>query len=180
MIREIVTVPAEILTRKTNSVREEDMYKVRELGRDLLETMIHYSGMGIAAPQIGINMAVCVIGNVWPILLINPVIVSKGERGIKSEESCLSIPNKMVMVLRYNWIEIMFKDEYGSINKLKLSGLKSIIAQHEIDHLNGVLITDYEKISDKYISPDDGTIISNEEIAAKLVQKIDEELVKDD
>ena len=115
------------------------------LAQNMIHTMRSVKGVGIAAPQVGINynMAVAVISKV-PVVLINPVILSKAEETIAINEGCLSCPGRDVRILRPAWIEV----RYNSINGkefIRLFGqMDAIIVSHELDHLAGKLITDYE------------------------------------
>ena len=101
-------------------------------------------GIGIAGNQIGLSNKICSIklnnGN-WA-TLINPIIKEYNGEIIEHEEGCLSIPNKLFTVKRNTKIKIEYNDLNYKIKNLNLKGLEAIIAQHEIDHLNGVLISD--------------------------------------
>ena len=120
--------------------------EVVQLIRDMLETMICENGIGLAAPQVGINLRVIVIklndGQFQP--MINPVITWYSEKRVSFEEGCLSIPGHYTEIFRPGKINVKFMDINGKYRKWKLNGLESRVVQHEIDHLNGVLMTDYE------------------------------------
>tara|TARA_Y100001968_G_C19182746_1_gene631269 strand:+ start:419 stop:829 length:411 start_codon:yes stop_codon:yes gene_type:complete len=105
-------------------------------------------GIGLAAPQVGINQQLLVIDldienpTTPPLVLINPEITSASAGIDNYEEGCLSIPGVYLNVLRPTTVEISFRDEMGRPKKMKADGLMARCIQHEIDHLNGVLFVD--------------------------------------
>ena len=142
-IRSIRQEGDEILKKKSKEITEVDD-RIRELLDDMVETMHKYDGVGLAAVQVGILKRAIVIdiGDEKGIIkLINPVIIkTKGKQRV--EEGCLSFPNKFVKVERPNEVVVEGLDEYGE--KITIKG-KELLAQallHEIDHLNGVVLTD--------------------------------------
>ena len=123
---------------------------VRDLVRDMKETMLSLNGIGLAAPQVGVNLRVIVIqlmsaGKlVGPVQeMINPVITNHSEELIEYEEGCLSIPGEYIKLERPRSIDVKFQDLRGKYKRWHLKGLEARIVQHEIDHLDGVLMTDY-------------------------------------
>jgi peptide deformylase len=140
---------ADVLRKKARPVREFDDNLV-ELIQNMFETMRSANGIGLAANQVGILERVIVIDisdveegkGTKPVVLINPEVISKtGECSM--EEGCLSIPGVRDTVIRAEKITVRFKD--GSFNDVTLeaTGLLGRVILHEIDHLNGVLFTDY-------------------------------------
>jgi peptide deformylase len=121
---------------------------VRQVAQQMLQTMYSAIGIGLAAPQVGINKQLIVIDcdpdnpNTPPLILINPEILSYGKEFETSEEGCLSIPKVYLDVTRPSEIEVSFKDEHGKAKTIKASGLLSRVIQHEMDHLNGVMFVD--------------------------------------
>lgn len=121
---------------------------VRKLAKEMLQTMYSSSGVGLAAPQVGIHKQLIVIDcepdnpNNPPLILINPQITKYGNDLCKFEEGCLSIPGVYIEVTRPEIIEVSFKDEQGRPRKLQTSGFLARVIQHEMDHLNGVLFVD--------------------------------------
>jgi peptide deformylase len=121
---------------------------VRQLAKEMLQTMYSSNGIGLAAPQVGIHKQLIVIDcepenpASSPLVLINPQIVSYGGELCDFEEGCLSIPGVYIDVTRPETIEVSFKDEQGRPRKLKASGLLARVIQHEMDHLEGVLFVD--------------------------------------
>ncbi len=122
--------------------------EVREIARQMLQTMYSEDGIGLAAPQVGIHKQIIVIDTepekpeVPPMVLINPVIKKFGTQTCAGQEGCLSIPGVYLDVERPDAIEVSFKDETGRLRTLSTDGLLSRVIQHEIDHLNGVLFVD--------------------------------------
>lgn len=124
--------------------RPEARDALLSLSQDMIHTMRAVRGLGLAAPQVGrnIKMTVALIDKV-PVVMVNPVILSKATETIAIKEGCLSCPGKEVRILRPAWIEV----KYNSINGkefIRLFGqMDAIIVSHELDHLDGKLITDY-------------------------------------
>lgn len=121
---------------------------IRELIRQMLQTMYSADGIGLAAPQVAVNKQLIVIdcepdnAANQPLVLINPKIIGRSRELCDAQEGCLSIPGVYLDVTRPQLIEIAFKDELGRPQKLKATGLLSRAIQHEMDHLNGVLFVD--------------------------------------
>ena len=117
-------------------------------------TMNEAGGVGIAAPQVGILKNIFLFIRIdkpdYPIqVAINPIIVNHPTETVCFEgDGCLSIPNISANSIRFPWIEVEYWDEKGNFHKEKLIGYSreedftSIIFQHELDHLNGILFTD--------------------------------------
>lgn len=99
------------------------------------------AGIGLAAPQIGISKRIIIlIHNKVATVLINPIIKPKNLGVTTSREGCLSYPGKIVKKKRHKMIVITGLHSSGTIIKLKLRGLDAFVAQHEVDHLNGITI----------------------------------------
>ncbi|MEM8722621.1 MAG: peptide deformylase [Cyanobacteria bacterium P01_G01_bin.39] len=122
--------------------------KIRILVKQMLQTMYSADGIGLAAPQVGINKQLIVIDIALdqpdkpPLVLINPKIVKSSNTLCNSEEGCLSIPGVYLEVTRPEEIEVSYRNELGKPCKLKATGLLSRAIQHEMDHLNGVMFVD--------------------------------------
>ena len=143
-IRNIRKEDDEILKKKSKEVDVIDD-RTRELIEDMIDTMHKYDGVGLAAVQVGILKRILVIDlydEKTPIIrLINPVIIkTKGTQEV--EEGCLSFPNKYVRVVRPNEVTVEGLNEKGEKVVIKGKGLLAQALSHEIDHLNGVVLTD--------------------------------------
>lgn len=147
MIRTILTYPNPELKKKSAAVTIIND-AVRELARDMAETMYDAPGVGLAAPQIGIHQRVIVIdvsGRDEPgdlIIAINPVIVhTEGEA--YEEEGCLSVPKYAANVRRHARVVVKALDLEGNEQTWRAEDLLAIAFQHEIDHLDGILFVDH-------------------------------------
>jgi peptide deformylase len=139
----IRTIPDPVLRQKGRRVKNIDG-SIHRLVDDMLESMRTASGVGLAAPQVGVAMRVVVIQlpEQEEIVLINPQIVRKtGE--IVGIEGCLSIPGYFADVSRAAKVTVKALDRDGKETRLKGEDLLARAMQHEIDHLNGVLYIDY-------------------------------------
>lgn len=122
--------------------------EIRQLVREMLQTMYSADGIGLAAPQVAVQKQLIVIdcepdnpAN-QPLVLINPTIKRSGNDLCVAQEGCLSIPGVYLDVKRPEVIEVAYKDEYGRPRTLTATGLLSRAIQHEMDHLTGVLFVD--------------------------------------
>ena len=142
-IRSIRTEEDEILRKKSKEVDVIDD-KIKELIKDMVETMHKYDGVGLAAVQVGILKQIIVIDlyDEKPVIkIINPKIIkTKGEQEV--DEGCLSFPNKYVKVKRPEEVVVEGLDENGKKIKITGTGLLAQAISHEVDHLNGIVLTD--------------------------------------
>lgn len=120
--------------------------KFQKLVDDMVTTMEKAGGVGLAAPQVNQSIRMFVMKS-WPgvplTIVINPKIEYLEAHGKKdSTEGCLSIPGKSLRVKRFKKLHISYFDRHGEYISKELSGFGAIIAQHEYDHLNGILIVD--------------------------------------
>ena len=121
---------------------------IRQLVKDMLQTMYSADGIGLAAPQVGVNKQLIVIDcepdkpENPPLVLINPKITRSSSQTCNGDEGCLSIPGVYLEVNRPEAVEVSFKDEQGKPRKIQASGLLARVIQHEMDHLNGVMFVD--------------------------------------
>lgn len=105
--------------------------------------MMVYGGVGIAAPQIGENFRVIIVQSAsTQEVMINPEIITLSEEIITFSEGCLSIPGAFEDVNRAKECSVRYTSETGEEKMLHATGIDSVIVQHEIDHLNGVLFMD--------------------------------------
>jgi len=141
--RVVTGADQEVLCTKAKKVTAfgKDLQK---LIADLMDTVAHEEGVGLAAPQIGIPLAVCVarIARTF-VTLVNPEIIWNSGDSETAEEGCLSLPRVWLYVPRHTEIIVRFLDEKGKEQERKLSGWDARVVQHEVDHLNGKLIVDY-------------------------------------
>lgn len=142
---------SEVLRKSSSIVKKFDK-KLEKLVNKMLKTMYSEKGVGLAAPQIGINERVIVIDVDWdpedfeetqnPRVLINPVIVFS-EGTMESSEGCLSFPGVFFCVNRFKKIVYKFQDLNGKEHRAEAQDdLLCRCIQHEIDHLNGRLFID--------------------------------------
>jgi len=121
---------------------------IRQLAKEMLQTMYSAQGIGLAAPQVGVNKQLLVVDcepdnpDVAPLIMINPQVIRMGKELCLVEEGCLSIPNVFLDVVRPKVIEVSYKDEHGRPQKRQFGDLPSRVIQHEMDHLNGVMFVD--------------------------------------
>jgi len=102
-------------------------------------------GVGLAAPQVGVSQRLLVyrVGHDAPLVaLVNPELEWSSEGGEEAEEGCLSIPGIGVDVERPVYVRVVALDEFGDRRTVEASGLEARVIQHEMDHLDGVLILD--------------------------------------
>ena len=147
-IKEIITVPDEILKKKSDPIEKIGINE-KKLIVDLFETMYNSNGIGLAAVQIGILKRILVVDvsnkdeKKNPIALINPIIKDLSDKTSIYEEGCLSIPETFIEIERPKICEVEYIDEKGEKKNLKCDGLLSTCVQHEINHLDGKLIIDH-------------------------------------
>ncbi len=125
---------------------------VRALAHDMLDTMYHAPGIGLAAPQVGVNTRLIVMdcakredegATPQPIAMINPEITWSSEEVREHEEGCLSIPEVYAPVTRPEAVTVRWTDLGGQACEARMDGIWATCVQHEIDHLNGKLFIDY-------------------------------------
>lgn len=116
---------------------------IKKVGQDMLAIMHENSGVGLAAPQVGLDRRVIVIshGRIKDQIIVNPVITkTKPEMTISAREGCLSFPGKRVDKKRHKRVTVEGFDENWQPVKIHGRDLLAFIIQHEIDHLNGINI----------------------------------------
>ncbi len=134
--------PDPILRKKTKKIAEITP-EIKRLILDMAKTMKQAQGIGLAAPQVGSNLNLCLINTEkGPLALINPQITWKSIRKEVEEEGCLSVPGTFGLVKRHKIIYIKALTQDGKSIKFRAEGLFARVIQHEIDHLNGILIID--------------------------------------
>jgi peptide deformylase len=145
-LRKIYTYGEPILRRKCTAVRAITP-EIRALIADMFATMYAAPGVGLAAPQVGMPVRICVIdtregGKNTPLTLINPRIVAKSAP-VEEEEGCLSFPGLAAKVTRPGVVQVEAVDDNGLPVTVEGHGLLARALQHEIDHLDGKMYIDY-------------------------------------
>ncbi len=164
----VLKFPDQKLRQKSKPIKEVTDSMV-ELAKEMFTTMYAEDGLGLAAPQVGESIRLVVVdvprkekksgGGVFlassdeddeddtiikipdPVALINPEVI-EGAGTTQYEEGCLSCPDLLVWVDRYAKVKVSYLDLHGRPCELTAEGLKAVCIQHEIDHLNGVLLVD--------------------------------------
>lgn len=123
---------------------EEVGPREKKILRQMAKTMYKAEGIGLAAPQVGIDLQLIVVdgGDNNPIKLVNPLIVLKEGKSVL-EEGCLSFPEVTLKVKRSKRVMVEGWNEDGEIIKIEGEDLLAHVIQHEIDHLFGILIIDH-------------------------------------
>ena len=142
MILDLVYYPDPLLRKRCAPIEEIDE-EVCNLAKDMIETMYHHRGVGLAAPQVGVLKRICVIDiseeKNSPLVLINPEITER-KGSVLSHEGCLSFPGIYGNVERAESVSVTYTDLEGNTQRIeKESSFLSIVLQHEIDHLDGIL-----------------------------------------
>lgn len=135
----IHTWPEKILLKKCKKVSAVDD-KIHKLFDEMRLLMIEGKGIGLAANQVGLDLSMAIIEFEDRIFkIVNPVILKKQGK-IKFLEGCLSLPGLEIEITRAKKIWVSYINEKGEPVELELSGVPAVVFQHEIDHLNGILI----------------------------------------
>lgn len=142
---EIVKHPSELLRQRCRDIPSQE-YAV-SLGCQMIATMKANAGQGLAAPQVGrcLNMFVMYIHG-KPEICVEPQIVDTvGSMKVAAKEECLSMPGVQVSVERDSMIRVEYYNHAGKLINTRLRGVEARCFQHELDHLKGILIIDYQK-----------------------------------
>lgn len=131
-----------ILREKALPVKEITP-EILNLVKDMAETMYTDSGVGLAAPQVGVSKRIILVDEEEDglIVLINPVII-KSEGEVVAEEGCLSVPDIYSQVKRSSKVTVKALNENGDPIEITKEGLTARALQHEIDHIDGILFID--------------------------------------
>ncbi len=143
-LRNVRKTGDEILRKKSKEVTELND-RLKELIVDMKETMQKFGGCGLAAVQVGVLKKIIVCApeeDKEPVVLINPVIVSKSDEMVEDSEGCLSVDGYRGNVIRPKSIVVKAKDENMNDIEFDAEDLFARIICHETDHLDGVLYTD--------------------------------------
>jgi peptide deformylase len=144
----ILTAPDPALKKISQPVKQVDA-SVRKLMDDMLETMYHAPGIGLAAPQVGVLKRVIVLDLAregeapQPLRIANPEIVWVSDNDATYNEGCLSVPEHYADVVRPDACRVKYLDQDNKQQEMAAEGLLATCLQHEIDHLDGVLFIDH-------------------------------------
>ena len=160
MTKPVVQKGGKILNQKTQEVTNFSDPSLKELIKDMHETVLVEDGVGLAAPQIDSNKRIFIIPEEHApqiktiriptslikrkkqTVFINPKIISHSEETILIDEGCLSLRNKFYITPRFSEVVLTAQNEKGKKFKVKAGGLLARIFQHETDHLDGILFID--------------------------------------
>lgn len=144
----ILKDPDERLRIKAKPVEHIDD-NIRSICDDMLETMYHAGGVGLAATQVDIHLQIVVMDlsthRNEPQIFINPHIYSTSEEKEVSYEGCLSVPEVRRIIKRHKEVKFTYLDLKGQFHDMRATGLLAVCIQHETDHLKGVIFTDHTK-----------------------------------
>lgn len=150
----IITIPAPSLRERSIEIdRDVLLYeKTQTLIDRMIPTMYGDDGIGLAAPQVGKNIRICIIGkDAIPkkyafaesdLVLVNPVWTKTSRRAEWDTEGCLSVPGLFGKVKRYKHIALTALDRHGNPLQFSASAFFARVIQHEVDHLDGILFID--------------------------------------
>jgi peptide deformylase len=149
-IKEVLRMGDSRLLRQAEELRMFDTLELHALLADMRDTMHALNGVGLAAPQIGVNLRVVIFEvnenprypeaeTVPQTVLINPVITPLSDAIEEDWEGCLSVPGMRGLVPRFTHLRYQGCDEFGSIIDRTVSGFHARVVQHECDHLDGIL-----------------------------------------
>lgn len=151
-ILEVLTIPNPFLSQKALLLTEVDD-NIRKSMDDMLETMHDKTGVGLAANQVGILKRIIVLdlrssketeGNIlYPPFMANPKIIYASDEYVERVEGCLSIPGLRVTISRPNAVKVKFIDYNNNRQEIESDGWFACAVQHEIDHLDGKMMTEY-------------------------------------
>ncbi|ENN92555.1 polypeptide deformylase [Bartonella schoenbuchensis m07a] len=147
-MKSLVTLPDPILREVSKPVEHIDL-AIQKLADDMLETMYHAQGIGLAAIQVGVPLRMLVIDIAEnntpknPLVVINPEILWLSDERNIYKEGCLSIPEYYAQVERPKRLRVRYSDREGKQTEIEADDLLATCLQHEIDHLNGCLFIDH-------------------------------------
>ncbi|MBN1794732.1 MAG: peptide deformylase [Candidatus Omnitrophica bacterium] len=153
---QIVTYGCPVLHRVAEPIGE-DLGRVAGLASDMLDTVKAASGIGLAAPQVGYSVRMVIVdlspidSAIKPLVLLDPVILEKQEEET-ALEGCLSVPDIETEVKRAKRVVVRCKRGDGKSVEFKAENLFARVIQHELDHLDGKLIIDYQNFLQKNLS----------------------------
>jgi peptide deformylase len=143
MTLNIIKYPNRSLRQKCEIIKKPSDPVIGQLVLDMVKAMRAHKGLGLAAPQVGQNIALCIVEIENELfVLANPKIKKYSGPNIVMEEGCLSFPGKFLPIERPEKVKIKYQDLSGKKQIIRAKGLLARALQHEIDHLNGELFVD--------------------------------------
>jgi len=152
-VKTITRHPNQELFTKLLDIPKKDIKSdtFTQIGSSMLEILRDRGGVGLSANQVGLPFRMCVVeldGN-NPLILINPRVIKMSDKMVKSQEGCLSLPGATAVINRHKSVTVEYEDVTGETKIEEATALLSCCLQHEIDHLNGILMinrmTEYAK-----------------------------------
>jgi len=152
-VRDLLYLGNPKLYEESSKVKHEELEDLKSVIEDLADTLMEFRdeygwGRAIAAPQIGVMKRIVYMHVNEPVVLINPVIKLRNRRKTLVWDDCMSCPDLLVQVKRYRRCKVEYRDVNWQKRSLYLEGKLATLMQHEVDHLQGILITQ-KAISDK-------------------------------
>lgn len=141
----VLTDPSPSLRQRSLEVPLEDIGQpaFQTFLDDLIHTMFVEDGVGIAAPQVGVNQRIFVVNEKnGPLVYINPVVIPVGDTLVDSEEGCLSVPTVWGIVPRHKRVRLSALNRHGRAVTVESKNFFALVYQHELDHLDGILFID--------------------------------------
>ena len=139
----VARVGDDALSRVAAPVADPASATIQALVRDMFYTMRMENGCGLAAPQVRKDVRVITMdvdGTRW--VMINPVITDRSDALVSFDEGCLSVPGKTLRIIRNEHVTVHYTDLRGVTRIVNAHGFLAVVCQHEIDHLDGILMTD--------------------------------------
>jgi peptide deformylase len=134
------------ILRKKSKLVSKISQDIKRLAVGMLEAMYCERGLGLAAPQVGVLLRICVVDvnpdKKSPVIMINPQVIISGDK-VLEQEGCLSLPKLFAPVKRFYNAVVEYTDLEGKNKKIEAEGLFARAIQHEIDHLDAKIFIDY-------------------------------------
>jgi peptide deformylase len=152
-VRDIIYLGNPKLYEESSKVKHEELEDLKGVIEDMADTLMEFRdeygwGRAISAPQIGVMKRIVYMHVNEPVVLINPVIKLRSRRKTLVWDDCMSCPDLLVEVKRYRRCKVEYRDSNWQKRSMYLEGKLATLMQHEVDHLQGILITQ-KAISEK-------------------------------
>ena len=142
---EILLYPNDKLRQETKAV-EEVTPELIAIAKEMYTTMKAANGVGLSAPQVGLDIRLIVLDDKGsPLYMFNPKVLMESKDKQSGSEACLSFPNVTKRIPRAYEVTVKFRDLNNKRQFMKVTGILARAVLHEIDHLNGVLLSDMEE-----------------------------------